>query len=273
MHSSHQNKRGFTLIELLVVIAIIAILAAILFPVFAQAKEAAKKASCLSNLKQMGTAALLYLGDHDDHYPQSAYSLENQLLMPGSNDHVFTCYEAMYPYMKNIQIIQCPSNTPGVDWQPFLQLLVLRNTDRFRYASYAPNLAVFQDPAILPDVLDQDPTVNQSQISEIAGTTVFWDTHVINPGDPIPADYPQYCIDNFPLSGLDIFSWKNFHAHTVHAVGYNVNFADGHSSHKSRKSVLTGTSTEGCPVNAPAPCKTYNPPCDLHGIPNGRANT
>lgn len=63
------RKRAFTLIELLVVIAIIAILAAILFPVFAQAKEAAYKAQCQSNLKQLGTAFLLYAADYDDIFP------------------------------------------------------------------------------------------------------------------------------------------------------------------------------------------------------------
>ncbi|MCU0315631.1 MAG: prepilin-type N-terminal cleavage/methylation domain-containing protein [Fimbriimonadaceae bacterium] len=61
--------RGFTLIELLVVIAIIAILAAILFPVFAQAKGAANRATCLSNLRQVGTVFSLYLGDNDDLMP------------------------------------------------------------------------------------------------------------------------------------------------------------------------------------------------------------
>lgn len=64
-----QNDRGFTLIELLVVIAIIAILAAILFPVFASAKEAAKKAACISNLKQLGTSVHIYLADSDDQMP------------------------------------------------------------------------------------------------------------------------------------------------------------------------------------------------------------
>jgi len=60
------TRTGFTLIELLVVIAIIAILAAILFPVFAQAREAARKTSCLSNQKQIATAILMYAGDHDE---------------------------------------------------------------------------------------------------------------------------------------------------------------------------------------------------------------
>jgi len=67
-------KHGFTLIELLVVIAIIAILAAILFPVFSQAKEAAKKTSCLSNLKQIGTATYLYLNDYDDTFFEDRFN-------------------------------------------------------------------------------------------------------------------------------------------------------------------------------------------------------
>lgn len=64
----HHNKGGFTLIELLVVIAIIAILAAILFPVFAQAKQAAKKVTTLSNLKQLNLASIMYQADYDDVY-------------------------------------------------------------------------------------------------------------------------------------------------------------------------------------------------------------
>ena len=66
------RNRGFTLIELLVVIAIIAILAAILFPVFAQAREAARRSACLSNMKQISTALLMYAQDNDEILPASA---------------------------------------------------------------------------------------------------------------------------------------------------------------------------------------------------------
>ena len=72
------NKRGFTLIELLVVIAIIAILAAILFPVFAQAKEAAKKTHCISNTKQTCLACLMYAGDWDDRLPRQTAWLDRR---------------------------------------------------------------------------------------------------------------------------------------------------------------------------------------------------
>src|SRR2546425_11510499 len=70
MHLSH-SRRGFTLIELLVVIAIVAILAAFLFPVFAQARDKARAASCLSNLKQIGSAWMMYTQDYDELFPVS----------------------------------------------------------------------------------------------------------------------------------------------------------------------------------------------------------
>lgn len=89
------KKQAFTLIELLVVIAIIAILAAILFPVFAQAKAAAKKTTAISNAKQIGTASLLYAADNDDRF-MSVYDDGAQY----GGDPIWT----MYPYMKNLQI-------------------------------------------------------------------------------------------------------------------------------------------------------------------------
>ena len=94
-----QKIKGFTLIELLVVIAIIAILAAILFPVFAQAREKARQASCLSNCKQLGTSFQLYIDDYDETFPYAFRSWEPA-------DFWWT---EIFSYVKNEQIIKCPS--------------------------------------------------------------------------------------------------------------------------------------------------------------------
>ncbi len=92
------KQRAFTLIELLVVIAIIAILAAILFPVFAQAKLAAKKTSDLANLKELGTATFLYDGDSDDILPPG----NSYAALPYAGDGTFiTWRELIFPYIKN----------------------------------------------------------------------------------------------------------------------------------------------------------------------------
>ncbi len=108
-------KRAFTLIELLVVIAIIAILAAILFPVFAQAKEAAKKTSCLSNAKNIGTALFLYGGDSDDTLCQTSWesSLTTQPFNPGGKYQIHWTY-LMQPYIKSFDIFKCPSDSAPV---------------------------------------------------------------------------------------------------------------------------------------------------------------
>ena len=108
-------KRAFTLIELLVVIAIIAILAAILFPVFAQAKQAAKKTVAISNFKQECTAVAMYNGDSDDGNPLSdSGSIGGPGWGYGPPDTV--PWQQMYPYVKNDQISIDPVDPlQGVD--------------------------------------------------------------------------------------------------------------------------------------------------------------
>lgn len=100
------QRKAFTLIELLVVIAIIAILAAILFPVFARARENARRSSCQSNLKQIGFGVLQYVQDYDEVMPR----VDDDGAAPLWMDNI-------YPYIKSYQVFKCPSDsrqfTPG----------------------------------------------------------------------------------------------------------------------------------------------------------------
>jgi len=110
------TRSGFTLIELLVVIAIIAILAAILFPVFARARENARRSSCQSNLKQIGLGFAQYTQDYDEQYPYDSVAQSGGVSGVG----VFAPTAApanwpgkLQPYLKSQQIFQCPSGTPN----------------------------------------------------------------------------------------------------------------------------------------------------------------
>jgi prepilin-type N-terminal cleavage/methylation domain-containing protein/prepilin-type processing-associated H-X9-DG protein len=97
-----RTKKAFTLIELLVTIAIIGILAAILFPVFARAREQARKASCQSNLKQLGLAEMMYVQDYDETF-QAAY------ISGGTVGVSYYWYDMIQPYVKNKQVFICPT--------------------------------------------------------------------------------------------------------------------------------------------------------------------
>ena len=134
------RKRGFTLIELLVVIAIIAILAAMLFPVFARARESARKIQCMSNVKNVAIAIQMYLTDYDRLMPMETnqnaltYFANDYVTGPGGDNdgmHDFGCPERAYDanpflrpavildeYVKNRDIYRCPSakNTTNASW-------------------------------------------------------------------------------------------------------------------------------------------------------------
>jgi len=107
------KKRGFTLIELLVVIAIIAILAAILFPVFARARENARKSSCQSNLKQIGTGLMMYVQDYDETFPTERNGVDGPVWYTNGTT-TYTTYgnyqPLVYPYVKNKEVFFCPSS-------------------------------------------------------------------------------------------------------------------------------------------------------------------
>ncbi|MBB6051267.1 DUF1559 domain-containing protein [Armatimonas rosea] len=120
---SLSSRSAFTLIELLVVIAIIAILAAILFPVFAQAREKARQASCLSNVKQLGLGAMMYAQDYDEILPETGW--QGPCTPPGeapqtATDNFFSGVYAfplaVMPYQKNYGILVCPSDPDKGGW-------------------------------------------------------------------------------------------------------------------------------------------------------------
>jgi prepilin-type N-terminal cleavage/methylation domain-containing protein/prepilin-type processing-associated H-X9-DG protein len=104
------KQKGFTLIELLVVIAIIAILAAILFPVFARAREKARQTSCLSNVKQIALATMMYAQDYDERLPWRYLETAERTEYPNGGTGGGMIWPApVYPYVNNLQIFSCPS--------------------------------------------------------------------------------------------------------------------------------------------------------------------
>jgi prepilin-type N-terminal cleavage/methylation domain-containing protein len=150
-----RRAKGFTLIELLVVIAIIAILAAILFPVFAEARENARKTACLSNMKQITLGLMQYVQDYDETFPLVRFDWPR---VP------YTWREAVQPYIKSIDVFRDPSNPdasrvltpgrpPGVDtscWgSPQVPKSYSYNGNIFQRggSEYGAPLAQIQQPA------------------------------------------------------------------------------------------------------------------------------
>lgn len=196
------KRKAFTLIELLVVIAIIAILAAILFPVFAQAKDAAKKTQSISNLKQVGTSVQLYLTDSDDVMPQSAYLVFDQV-----QPKVVSVFDLLYPYIKNVQLFISPADQPGQSWKKRVNALGLRS-DIVELASYIPNLGLFGDN-LCGFKTSYTPTVSATSLPTQVETIMFFD---------------GYIKQNVP----DL-NYYTFLAQARHSDIVVINFADTHS--------------------------------------------
>lgn len=213
-------RRAFTLIELLVVIAIIAILAAILFPVFAQAKEAAKNVSCISGHKQLGLAIQMYLSDNNDVYP--GY-VQDTFIGNGDNELIWS--DMIQPYVKNQGVFLCPTAKDtkyGGTWGQRGWLSIGLNN---HYGGW---------------LLGGNPMrVAGSQMARPAQNVVFADS---SPGDK-NLGYRGYLSDAWdPRAGAcggpitvngtgDTLSDR-------HRVGTNVALADGHTKHYSIKALL-----------------------------------
>ena len=188
-------KRAFTLIELLVVIAIIAILAAILFPVFAQAKAAAKKTTSISNLKQIGTSTMLYTSDVDDYYYPHRFNCrdasnafttcpayqaaggglvpEAQMLSGGAETRYYWVY-LLQPYTKNYQLFKSPGNdtgfVPGATSAPTCSGQGCTGTGYGGENSYGHNDAYLSPAGGFADPLGNPLAVNGTSVPRVAST-------------------------------------------------------------------------------------------------------
>ncbi len=172
------NRKAFTLIELLVVIAIIAILAAILFPVFAQAKSAAKNTANISNLRQIGVGVLIYLGDNDGTYPLMS-SPSGQVPRTRWVDHI-------YSYVKNEPIFTSPLAPEEMKGKAFAH-----NPDG-RYGGYGYNYQYFGNSRF-------PWSANEGEIEFPAQTLIISDTRGVRNGDALTAG--EYTVDP-PLPSL-----------------------------------------------------------------------
>ncbi len=274
-------KKAFTLIELLVVIAIIAILAAILFPVFAQAKEAAKKTSCLSNAKQNILAVIMYNGDNDGSFAQSAYSttFAAGCVVPGTGSRIYSVFDAIQSYTKNVQIYTCPSKPDSILWKDkVLTPLGLQVEGPITVASYAPNFALFEDPAVPPTgqpgtcpghTVAGDGVINENSLSDVVYTPVFYDSKhqaVGTINEEVREVDPINYLTNPYYQPATVFSGFNFPGTARHQVTIVINFADGHAKTYRRNAKLPVPNSPQSYANPTVLTPPYNLPYDLNGL-------
>lgn len=220
------KRTAFTLIELLVVIAIIAILAAILFPVFAQAKDAAKKTQSISNLKQTGTSVAIYNADYDDVMPPSAYRPTATTL--------HSVYDALQPYMKNKQILISPADGQGQSWSQRIALFGLTPVaNGVTNASYVPNLGLFGENLCgFPGKTHSTPVVSATALETQTDTIMFFDGYIRR---------------NFP--DLNFYTFMGM---ARHADGLVINFADTHAKY------FRSSAVNGIAKDFPTPANVVN---------------
>jgi prepilin-type N-terminal cleavage/methylation domain-containing protein/prepilin-type processing-associated H-X9-DG protein len=234
LNRGYMKKTAFTLIELLVVIAIIAILAAILFPVFAQAKEAAKKTQSISNLKQIGLAWTMYSGDYDDTLMRVRVVSTPSLIRYwwGSFDGTVLREEdgLLFPYTKGKGVQQDPSFPNR-----------LRSVVGF--TGYGYNYSYLSPSSYSPPTWAETPVaVNATAIGSSSETVAFaacarinnWSTSTPTLEgntylEPPSSDFPSYHARH---SGRGTILWTDTHANArtpiyrSGAFGYGFNSAD-----------------------------------------------
>jgi prepilin-type N-terminal cleavage/methylation domain-containing protein/prepilin-type processing-associated H-X9-DG protein len=246
-------RRGFTLIELLVVIAIIAILAAILFPVFAQARDKARSASCLSNIRQMGNALQMYLQDYDEIFHKGAgmNSPATNGFGPDTSIDGWTNWPWFYgPYAKNVGIFDCPTSPDGTEQ--------LTATNWGNDGNYGYNYSgLTRDQGTPPRML--------AEIQEPASTFVFFDAGdcQVRAGDNNWIGLLEELDMNLNCAENQIGTRYSKEGAFRHSGRVNVAFVDGHAKSTDWTTFLTRKADNVAPwMIAWQDCSPNCPPPD-----------
>jgi prepilin-type N-terminal cleavage/methylation domain-containing protein/prepilin-type processing-associated H-X9-DG protein len=237
-------KKGFTLIELLVVIAIIAILAAILFPVFARARENARRASCQSNLKQIGLGLLQYSQDYDER-------MVSLTIGGGGNAASFPWPHLVQPYIKSTQLFQCPSDTRTQKmndyWAAGLTAANNGGIDRNYHSSYLYNADI--GGAYNPG----GNGVSLAAIQNVATTVAAYDGGTEVVANTNPLTWTQKSGGQFGFDPQGDNNTEDVYGgpHPRHLETVNLLYADGHVKAQRVNSFYQSTAV---PMPAKMPC-------------------
>jgi len=212
------RKRGFTLIELLVVIAIIALLAGILFPVFSKAREKARQTTCISNLKQLGAAMMMYVEDYDG-FPPADFQLTQSWAIPHT-----TWPQILLngKYVGSVKIFVCPS-FDALNANYFIDLSQNDVSNYLRLVHYGynePHIGTSRryGGSIFPAATDSD-------IRKPAETILIVDS-IHDPSNPANTN-GWYIVTDY-YNAASKYTWP----HPRHSTGLNILWTDGHVSYR-----------------------------------------
>ncbi|RYG75500.1 DUF1559 domain-containing protein [bacterium] len=234
--TASRPTKAFTLIELLVVIAIIAILAAILFPVFGRARENARRASCQSNLKQIGLGVMQYVQDYDEKYPMRYYG------GAGVRQDAYSWRRTTFPYTKSTQLYNCPSNTYNSSFAQDSETAKLTDagltTAEPRFMrSYGINATTSNLGGNTPS--EYNRAASQAEIRDTAQTILVSEYNYTTPFLGFDFSVSDYALDFVSFSG---------HMQTV-----NFLFCDGHVKALKPMATVTPLNMWTTEEDGPAP--------------------
>lgn len=261
------KRKAFTLIELLVVIAIIAILAAILFPVFAQARDAAKTTGSISNLRQISMAMMMYLGDNDDRFQKRTSGINEQSSNGLGQSEVGGWDWAWFymPYMKSVNLLDCPGSPTNAN------VLTRSNWGRDSGATVSPGSEYAHNYAYNYSGLTRDnnfgPAITISEIEFPSETFAFFTAYD-------SAMWPNRGgVNNSYIALMRVFGVDRTMSDMVNA-GRNGGFrfrkrggvvhTDGHVKLVPWQKLMVRGQNLGKPwlMNWEDECSTYIPACD-----------